>query len=341
MAPCWTTFGKAPVDQLAHGDQPVEVDPGLEPHRFEHEGEVLGDDVAGRAGRVGTAAEPAQRGIEGARAGVERRQHIGEAKPARVVEMPGYRQRRDIGHDPAEDPLDRSRLTVADGVGEDDRIGAGLGDLDGDAAHPILVDRALDRAAEGGGEPAGDARAPVFRRGVAQRDDAAEILDQFRGAAADIRAVVPVADRQHKIHLVDAERQAALGALEVGDQRRDGEPGQRQRMAHHRLGIGELRQELGRDKRADLDLAHPGGVFGIEPGDLLLGRHDLGDALQSVAEPDFADMGTFAHSFLHARACSIKASPGGAPGQRSHTTCSGVSAQASSVSASSIWIVAC
>ncbi len=62
-------------------------------------------------------------------------------------------------------------------------------------------------------------------------------------------------------------------------------------MTHDRLGIGELRQELRRDKRADLDLAHPGGVLGIEPGDLLLGRQDLGDALQSVAEPHFADMG--------------------------------------------------
>ncbi len=69
-------------------------------------------------------------------------------------------------------------------------------------------------------------------------------------------------------------------------------------MTHDRLGVGELRQELRRDKRADLDLAHPGAVLGIEPGDLLLGRHDFGDALQSVAEPHFADMGAFAHSFL-------------------------------------------
>ena len=72
-------------------------------------------------------------------------------------------------------------------------------------------------------------------------------------------------------------------------------------MAHDRLCVGELRQQLGRDKRADLDIAHPGGVLGIEPGELLLGRHDLGDALQSVAEPHFADMGTFAHSFLRGR----------------------------------------
>jgi len=113
-------------------------------------------------------------------------------------------------------------------------------------------------------------------------------------------------------------------------------------MAHDRLGIGELWQELGRDKGADLDLAHTRGMLGVEPGYLLLGRHNLGEALQPVAEPDFADIGTLAHSTLQERTLLLnEARPGAAPGQRSQTTCSGVSAQTSSVSASSIWIVAC
>ncbi len=111
-------------------------------------------------------------------------------------------------------------------------------------------------------------------------------------------------------------------------------------MAHHRLGIGELRQQFGRDERADLDLAHPGGVLGVDPGDLLLGRHDLGDALQPVAQAHFADKGTFAHSLLPIMTAGPEASPGAPSGQPSQTTCSGVSAQISSVSASSIWSVA-
>ncbi len=115
---------------------------------------------------------------------------------------------------------------------------------------------------------------------------------------ADVGAIVPFADRQYEIHLVHAERQAALGASEVRDQRRHSEPGKRQRVAHDGLGVGELREELGRDERADLDLTHAGGVLGIEPGDLLFSRQDLGDALQAIAEPDFADMGMLAHSFL-------------------------------------------
>ena len=140
--------------------------------------------------------------------------------------MPGDRQWRDIGHDPAENAFDRSGLAVADRVGKSDRVGAGLGDFDSDAPHPVLVDRALDRATEGGGEAAGNAWAPVFRRGPAQRHDTTKILDRFRSAAADIRTVVPLADRQHEIHLVHPEREAALGALEVRDERRDREAGQ-------------------------------------------------------------------------------------------------------------------
>src|SRR5208282_5189271 len=182
-------------DELADRNQPLDVDPGLEPHRLEHEGEILGDDVAGGARRVGAASEPAQRGVEGACAGVQRRQHVGEAEPTGIVEMAGNRQRCHISDDAAENTLDCCRLAVADGVGEDDRIRTGLGDLDGDMPYPFLVDGTLDRAAERGGEPARDPRAPLGWSGVTERHDAAEILDRLAGGAAYIRAIVTLADR--------------------------------------------------------------------------------------------------------------------------------------------------
>ncbi len=230
--------------------------------------------------------------------------------------MAADRQRRHIGHHPAEDALDRRRLAVADRVGEHDRVGPRFGGLDRDATHPLFVDRPFDCAAERGGEPAGQARALVLGRGMAQCDDAAEILDRLGGRAADVGAVVPLADRQHVIHFVDAQRQAALGTFEVRDQRRHGEPRQSQRVTHDRFGVGELRQQFWRDKRGDLDLAHPGGVLGVEPGQLLLGRHDLGEALQAVAHADLADKGTFAH-FLLPMMLSQKANPPASSGQRS------------------------
>src|SRR3546814_7316290 len=41
----------------SHLDQPVEVDAGLHAHAFQHEDEVVHDDVAGRAWRVRATAE--------------------------------------------------------------------------------------------------------------------------------------------------------------------------------------------------------------------------------------------------------------------------------------------
>src|SRR5215469_328200 len=76
-------------------------------------------------------------------------------------------------------------------------------------------------------------------------------------------------------------------------------------MLYDRFGVGELRQQLRRNKGTDLDLADTGGMLSLEPSDLLFGRHDVGDALEPVAEPDFADKGMLAHPLLQARgACA-------------------------------------
>ena len=83
--------------------------------------------------------------------------------------MAGNRQRRHIGDNAAEDTLDRGRLAIPDRVGQDDRIRAGLRDLDGDIAYPVLVDPTLDRAAESGGETASDARSPLLWRSACTR----------------------------------------------------------------------------------------------------------------------------------------------------------------------------
>jgi hypothetical protein len=72
-------------------------------------------------------------------------------------------------------------------------------------------------------------------------------------------------------------------------------------VTHHRLGVGQLRQELWRDERRHLDFAHPGGVFRVEPGELGLGRHDSGDALQPVAHAHFANRNLVAHRRLPIR----------------------------------------
>src|SRR3954463_16501653 len=71
---------------LARGHQLLEIDSGGHAHRLEHEHQVLGDDVAARAGREGAAAEAAERAVEAAHAFLVSRDGVRKAKAARVVE---------------------------------------------------------------------------------------------------------------------------------------------------------------------------------------------------------------------------------------------------------------
>ena len=61
-----------------------------------------------------------------------------------------------------------------------------------------------------------------------------------------------------------------------------------QRALDHRRRVGHLRQQLRRDKGADLNLSDTRTVLGFDPGELPLGRQDRIDALQTVAGADLA-----------------------------------------------------
>ena len=99
-------LGRHAVDRLARQaggerragrDQLVDVDAGAHAHGLEHEHQVFGDDVAGRAGRVGAAAEAAERGVEGAHAFLVGGQAVGQAEAARVVHVGGAARVADLG----------------------------------------------------------------------------------------------------------------------------------------------------------------------------------------------------------------------------------------------------
>ena len=75
-------------------DERVEIDTGVDVHVLEHVDQVLGDDVAGRARRVGAAAEPADRRVVARDAAAEAGEHVREAGAARVVEVQPDRRRR-------------------------------------------------------------------------------------------------------------------------------------------------------------------------------------------------------------------------------------------------------
>ena len=86
-----------------------------------------------------------------------------------------------------------------------------------------------------------------------------------------------------------AGRQSRLSAAQVGHQRQHRQAGQRERMRHHFSGVGQLRQQTRRHKRADLDLAQAGGVQCADPAQLVSGRHAGIDGLQAISRADLAD----------------------------------------------------
>src|SRR3954451_8012213 len=67
--------------------QRLEVDSGLDAHLVEHRHEILGGDVAGRAGRHGAASELADARLERRAARLQGGEHVRETLPARVVEV--------------------------------------------------------------------------------------------------------------------------------------------------------------------------------------------------------------------------------------------------------------
>src|SRR5687768_7009390 len=75
--------------QLARRHQLVEVDAGAQSHSLEHEHQVLGDDVAARAGRERAAAQAAERAVEVAHAFLVGGERVGEAEAAGVVKVRG------------------------------------------------------------------------------------------------------------------------------------------------------------------------------------------------------------------------------------------------------------
>src|SRR5205085_6297123 len=132
-------------------EQRVEVDARRDAHLAEHRDEVLGRDVAGRAGGHGAAAELAEGGLEAVDARLERGEHVRERLPARVVEVRGELERgRKALARGGEELAYRARARHAGRVPEADLLRAGCVQARGDVEHALDGDVALVGAAEGG-----------------------------------------------------------------------------------------------------------------------------------------------------------------------------------------------
>ena len=123
----WPTNVDARARRL---DQLVEIDAGLDAHRVQHRDDVLGREVARRARRVRTAAEPAGRRVDRRDAHLHRDDAVRERGALRVVEVHRERARADASR--ARAPSTSStcaRVRDADRVAERDLVDAHVAQL--------------------------------------------------------------------------------------------------------------------------------------------------------------------------------------------------------------------
>ncbi|CAI8725475.1 hypothetical protein EMIT0P201_10536 [Pseudomonas chlororaphis] len=126
---------------------------------------------------------------------------------------------------------------------------------------------------------------------------------------ADIGDRMLLAHGNRQGDLVHACIERCLGTSQVGHQRSDVEVRQGQRMSHDKRTVGHLRQQLGGDERAHLDLAQACLRQGRYPLQLELGGHDGLDALQAVTRPHFTYQDVDVSSVFHSRFSSSAGEP--------------------------------
>ena len=287
--PCSVSPLEPAGDLGAQREQLVDVDAGLDAHAGEHEGQVFARRVAARAGRVRAAADA---GEASRRSGRRRSRARRRRWRARGRACRGSGRTRSARRRSARACSNRSRTArrvgVADGVGDADAVGAGVEQRLHAAQHFARCDLALDacsrRRCRCRLRSASSSRPRRARRGSAPTS-ATTSSGVLRRLA---RLCAWLADSGTSSRSASASM-ARSAPLQVGHQHRDEQARQRLRVGHQLGGVGELRQQARRHERADLDLALAGGVGVADPLDLALGRQDRRDALQAVAQADFAD----------------------------------------------------
>src|SRR4051812_1695597 len=123
--------------RAARLEQPLDVDAGVVAHLVKHRDKVLRGDVAGGALGYRAAAQLAERGLERAHAGIERRHHIGKPLSARVVEVRGQLDAVEPLKGALEELANLARIGHAGGIAERPLLAARRGQPLGDPEHAL------------------------------------------------------------------------------------------------------------------------------------------------------------------------------------------------------------
>ncbi len=154
-----------------------------------------------------------------------------------------------------------------------------------DVGHRARIDRAVERAAEGGGEGELDLSLLV----AGQPGHATKPGQPRRDGLAGVLALMGLGHRDHPLQMAQTGGQGPLRAPFVEDEppARDG-LGAARGGRHHLLGVGHGRHPIRADERGQLQLADAGGDERLEQLELRL-RRDRRFVLKAVAQGDVAE----------------------------------------------------
>src|SRR5262245_38048604 len=118
--------GQTSHQDIASRQQGAEIDPGAKSHGFEQKHEILSDDVAGGARRVGASADAALGGIKTSHAAVECRHNIGETLAASVMKVRARALLANLSAYLLKQAPNLNRICIADRIREIHYVGAAL-----------------------------------------------------------------------------------------------------------------------------------------------------------------------------------------------------------------------
>ena len=211
-----------------------------------------------------------------------------------------------LGTNLAEQAAHLSRVGIAHSIGKRDPIGAGIDAGLRKGNHCLFAHLSLDRAPERGRKANVDAHGSVAL--VAQTPDIRELGNHLRRRSLHVGKAVGLARRNGDDDGLDRGINGRPCAFEIRDERRDRNIRQALGGSDHLRSIGHLRHEPGRHEGCDFEVAHPAGMLGINPGDLVLCRQHAIENLQAIAQADFHDLDFFSSGSAHLGTGSVSRS---------------------------------
>ena len=259
--------------------------PRRHPESIEEVHEVLGSQVSGRAGCVGTTAQPARRGVKSRDTRFETRVDVDQRCSPRVVKVQGQVADRYMPGHRVEQVGDLPRVRDADRVAERDLVGAKVDEARRQFGHACRRHRPFERAAEARrqGRPDRQSRAPRLIT------DALRVRDRLVDGLVD----VPLAERfgggGEDRHFVHACLARAREALQVGHERGVADARPARDTGEDLGGIRHLRHPLRAHEGGHLDRRVAGVRQSVDQRDLVRRRHEGRFVLQPIAWTDLDD----------------------------------------------------